>query len=494
MHVYIWTHAYNAEKTLPRTIESVLGQTYRDFTYLLLDNGSTDSTGDVVREYAALDSRIVPFFNEKNWVGYGFYEAIRDNVIDRDCFFCTLDADDEYLPEFLEKCVDFMERFDCDIACASSQSVDAETGELLEGSNAVDYDMIIEGEKFSDEFFNYGPMLFTIWGKVYKSSVLRKFDYAYRKSMSYGSDTAFALEAFKHADCVGALSEKLHKYYISKKSTSFVFDVNRIYSIQKIVDLYCNYLRVKNGLTAENISHVYNAYANNINQVMVILENAELASEEKLAKLLQLIDHDHTRELMRQDYIDKPSKDFLIQNFQVFIYNLLDECSEAIAPTAVKICAFTGQAPERLPPWGGEALVSFALALLDAIGSAATPFVRRLLAKSSIIVSLNPGSLRFLREPISRVIDGDAAAALDSVLELLDEEIPDEFAEDFIELGSNLSAAAENPGAWLLFQKLRAQFFIEQSRFDEARALTEELAEMLPGDEEIEMLKRGLPQ
>ena len=64
--IYIRTCAYNAAKTLKRTIESILQQTYQDFEYHILDNGSTDRTGNIIREYAKQDKRIVPYFNKVN--------------------------------------------------------------------------------------------------------------------------------------------------------------------------------------------------------------------------------------------------------------------------------------------------------------------------------------------------------------------------------------------------------------------------------------------
>ncbi|MCX4304592.1 MAG: glycosyltransferase family A protein [Acetatifactor sp.] len=64
--IYVRTCAYNSEKTLKRAIESILNQTYEDFEYHILDNGSTDCTGEIIREYASRDKRIVPYYSCKN--------------------------------------------------------------------------------------------------------------------------------------------------------------------------------------------------------------------------------------------------------------------------------------------------------------------------------------------------------------------------------------------------------------------------------------------
>ena len=64
--IIVLTIAYNAENTLARTIESILSQTYGDFRYYALDNASTDSTYDIISEYADKDERITALKNEIN--------------------------------------------------------------------------------------------------------------------------------------------------------------------------------------------------------------------------------------------------------------------------------------------------------------------------------------------------------------------------------------------------------------------------------------------
>ena len=55
---------YNAEKSLRRCIDSILSQSYKDFELLLINDGSTDASGDICDEYAKRDARIRVFHKQ----------------------------------------------------------------------------------------------------------------------------------------------------------------------------------------------------------------------------------------------------------------------------------------------------------------------------------------------------------------------------------------------------------------------------------------------
>jgi glycosyltransferase involved in cell wall biosynthesis len=103
--VSIVTPVYNGEKYLAECIESVLGQTYSNWEYILLNNRSTDDTLEIAKQYAEKDSRIVVLTNDTfleqipNW-----NESMRK--ISADSKYCkVVHADDCLLPECLEKMI-----------------------------------------------------------------------------------------------------------------------------------------------------------------------------------------------------------------------------------------------------------------------------------------------------------------------------------------------------------------------------------------------------
>jgi glycosyltransferase involved in cell wall biosynthesis len=61
--IFVIIPTFNGAEDLAASIESVLGQSYRDFTLVVVDNGSTDNSRQIIEEYQAKDSR-----GQKLWV------------------------------------------------------------------------------------------------------------------------------------------------------------------------------------------------------------------------------------------------------------------------------------------------------------------------------------------------------------------------------------------------------------------------------------------
>ena len=71
--VSVITVCFNSEKTIERTIKSVLGQTYNNIEYIIVDGASTDSTLDIVNKYIEQGYAIISSSEKDNGI-YGFFE------------------------------------------------------------------------------------------------------------------------------------------------------------------------------------------------------------------------------------------------------------------------------------------------------------------------------------------------------------------------------------------------------------------------------------
>lgn len=103
--ITVFTPAYNRAHTLHRVYESLLAQTFRDFEWLIVDDGSTDDTAQVVRVMAAQ----APFFPVRYLYqpNQGKHVATNRAVrAARGAFFITLDSDDACKPDALRRLMD----------------------------------------------------------------------------------------------------------------------------------------------------------------------------------------------------------------------------------------------------------------------------------------------------------------------------------------------------------------------------------------------------
>lgn len=92
--------AYNAARFLRPAVESILNQTYRDFEFIIVDDGSTDSTTDILREYAARDSRVRLIAGEHTGIPNALNKGIAAARYD---WIGRMDADDIALPTRFEQ-------------------------------------------------------------------------------------------------------------------------------------------------------------------------------------------------------------------------------------------------------------------------------------------------------------------------------------------------------------------------------------------------------
>lgn len=112
---------YNREKYVSRAIESILGQTYRDFEFIIVDNGSTDRSGQIADAYAARDNRVRVIHRERGNIGAG-----RNTGLDaaRGEYIAFIDDDDWAEPDFLEFLLKLLEENQADVSiCGAADKV-----------------------------------------------------------------------------------------------------------------------------------------------------------------------------------------------------------------------------------------------------------------------------------------------------------------------------------------------------------------------------------
>ncbi len=93
--------AYNCEKTLRRSIDSIIGQTYTNWEFIICDDASKDSTWDIILSYADRDPRIIAIQNKKNLGLAGTLNECLKKATGN--YIARQDGDDLSTPDRLEK-------------------------------------------------------------------------------------------------------------------------------------------------------------------------------------------------------------------------------------------------------------------------------------------------------------------------------------------------------------------------------------------------------
>lgn len=112
---------YNRENLVSRAIESILAQTYRDFEFIIVDNGSTDRSGQIAEEHAARDSRIRVIHRARGNIGSGRNAGLDAAQGD---YIAFIDDDDWAEPDLLEFLLDLAQEDRANVAiCGTSNKI-----------------------------------------------------------------------------------------------------------------------------------------------------------------------------------------------------------------------------------------------------------------------------------------------------------------------------------------------------------------------------------
>ncbi len=105
--VSVFVPNYNSEKYIRATIEAILNQTYTDLELIIVDDGSTDKSVEIIKEYALSDDRVKLYFNPGN-KGV-VYTRNRGIDLCQGEYIALCDADDICYPDRIEECVKLLD-------------------------------------------------------------------------------------------------------------------------------------------------------------------------------------------------------------------------------------------------------------------------------------------------------------------------------------------------------------------------------------------------
>ena len=212
--VSIIVPVYNAEKTIGRCIDSILGQQYTDFELLLVDDGSKDGSGAICDSYALADSRVQVIHKENTGVSdtrnIGISRA-------RGAYLQFLDSDDWITPDATKLLVEAAGEHNCDLVISDFYRV---VGERVSRKGDIDEDRVLTREEYAAHMmeqpadFYYG----VLWNKLYRRDIVADHHLQMDPEISWCEDFMFNLEYIRHAQRFYALQVPIY-YYVKTKGS-----------------------------------------------------------------------------------------------------------------------------------------------------------------------------------------------------------------------------------------------------------------------------------
>lgn len=162
--------AYNVESYIEETLESILKQSFKSYEIIIVDDGSTDSTTEIINHYIDKYPGLIKFYKQKN----GGQSSARNTALRfvEGKYITFIDSDDLIKKDYFEKLYNACEVNDADISVCGFELFDSDTGNFIRERNAKAWTIHMIDDIY--HVFQYSP-----WGKLFKTSFIKKYNFIF---------------------------------------------------------------------------------------------------------------------------------------------------------------------------------------------------------------------------------------------------------------------------------------------------------------------------
>ena len=208
--------AYNAEGTLQRMLDSVLGQTWDALQVILVDDGSGDGTVETARKAAETDSRLTVIARENLGVSSTRNAGL---ALCEGKYIRFVDADDTLPADSIEQMV---RRAEADGPELVIGGYDQYIGEKRSFHNLAGRDDTIACDGMMDHLCSHANSYFygVLWNKLFLHSLVEQEHCRFQEDLTWGEDFAFVMDYLHGVKKVSFMKEALYDYRRTPKSAS----------------------------------------------------------------------------------------------------------------------------------------------------------------------------------------------------------------------------------------------------------------------------------
>lgn len=226
---------YNVANTIGETLQSIVNQSYEDFEIIAINDGSQDSTLDILKLWAQNDSRIKVYSQSNRGVS-----SARNNALDR-CsgeFICFVDADDLIEPDYLVRLLELMTSgasmdlaicgFTKDMRLSSNIHISFKSYQI---DNAEFINKTILRKGFNPQ----------IWCMLFRSDIIHRNNIHFEVGCTRGEDREFFMKYVIYARGIIYTMKPLYHYRVSASSAMSTLNEKSLTSIEASWRTYLYY-------------------------------------------------------------------------------------------------------------------------------------------------------------------------------------------------------------------------------------------------------------
>ena len=225
---------YNVEKSLRRCLDSILAQTYSNFEVILVNDGSTDSSGLICDEYANKDKRICVIHSEN--FGPSRARNIGLDVV-KTPWLTFIDSDDYVTPEYLDN---FFKYNNIDITTQVIQGYytvgyNGIEDDTLYPSTLYEHHIVLEGKR--SLYIEKKNILYNwaVWCKIFSIDIIRKNNIRFEEDIWCGEDGLFWHNYLCYVKKIIFIKEQGYYYYCPRKYNSVSRDGGSKLTIDNLI-------------------------------------------------------------------------------------------------------------------------------------------------------------------------------------------------------------------------------------------------------------------
>ncbi len=221
---------YNAEKHLRECLDSVLNQTLKDIEVICVDDGSTDGSLAILREYEAKDHRIRIITQKNQFAGVARNHGME---IASGQYYAFMDSDDCYLPDAIEKMFKYSEQYELDFIKACFYNLEPEKkpyDDKYSLNGYVSRNAFYKVLSFPKDLSALNYIADVPWNGLYRASFLKKHGIAFN-TFRVINDHSFFVSCMIHAERAMVIKDHI-AYHRTNQASSLVGTKQKYYQCQ----------------------------------------------------------------------------------------------------------------------------------------------------------------------------------------------------------------------------------------------------------------------